>query len=280
MSLQNKTIVIYGVTSGFASEFTHSANVIFSAPESDELKELLACMKIRDNNVDGSIHCFKDNNTVDHWNTQSKLITLAVEKYNYVDVIFSLAGIFDIPQLNNLSVEQLVTEATLELNMASIVTLNRLAIRQFIKQGESGCIINTCPLVGACGDLFDPLFFAAKSGIVGITKSYASLLESTSIRVNCIVPDIQAKKCVERFNPRLSDSLGGEGDLEWLSYDHCIKVYLAIIESTNTNGYTWTVTANQSSFDSLSKTIQLLKSYINCRKKGKMTSCRKLEIIF
>jgi NADP-dependent 3-hydroxy acid dehydrogenase YdfG len=60
----------------------------------------------------------------------------------------------------------IVTDAAaLERHLASVITLTRLAIRQFLKQGGSGCIIHTCPLSGTCGYIFDPLFFAAKSAV-------------------------------------------------------------------------------------------------------------------
>lgn len=88
-----------------------------------------------------------------------------------------------------------------------------------------------------------------KIQIIGITKSYASLLESTNILVNSIVPDIHGnvhdttqKKftiMVYYLNSALSDSMApmdGGSHLEWLSYDHCIRAYLAIIENTCISG--------------------------------------------
>jgi NAD(P)-dependent dehydrogenase (short-subunit alcohol dehydrogenase family) len=82
-------------------------------------------------------------------------------------------------------------DATLQLNLTSLFYANRAAVRQFLKQGTGGSVLNMSSVLG-----FSPspahfathAYAAAKAAIVGMTKSAASYYAPRDIRLNVIAP--------------------------------------------------------------------------------------------
>jgi NAD(P)-dependent dehydrogenase (short-subunit alcohol dehydrogenase family) len=82
-------------------------------------------------------------------------------------------------------------ETTLQLNLTSVFYSNRAAVRQFLKQGTGGSVLNLSSVLA-----FSPspahfathAYAAAKSAIVGMTKSAASAYAPHDIRFNVIAP--------------------------------------------------------------------------------------------
>ncbi len=125
--------------------------------------------------------------------TSDRAVTLAVESFGRLDALYHVAGGSgrsrgDGP-LHDLTDEGM--SYTLDLNLSSLMVSNRAAVRQFLKQGEGGCIVNMGSVLGWSPS---PEFFAshayaaAKAGIVGFSKSIASYYAPHNIRVNVIAP--------------------------------------------------------------------------------------------
>jgi NAD(P)-dependent dehydrogenase (short-subunit alcohol dehydrogenase family) len=80
---------------------------------------------------------------------------------------------------------------TLALNLHSVIYSNRAAVRQFLAQGRGGAILNMGSVLGWSPS---PEFFAthvyaaAKSAIIGFTKSIAARYAPQNIRANVIAP--------------------------------------------------------------------------------------------
>ena len=80
---------------------------------------------------------------------------------------------------------------TLNLNLRALFLSNRAAVRQFLKQGTGGSVLN---MGSALGQWPSPRFFtthayaAAKSAAIGFTRSCAAYYAPQSIRFNLIVP--------------------------------------------------------------------------------------------
>ncbi len=80
---------------------------------------------------------------------------------------------------------------TMQLNLTSIMYSNRAAVRQFLAQKSEGAILNMGSVLGASPS---PHFFAthayaaAKSAIIGFTKSIAAYYASANIRCNVLAP--------------------------------------------------------------------------------------------
>ncbi|MDB6139612.1 MAG: hypothetical protein JWO94_2684 [Verrucomicrobiaceae bacterium] len=80
---------------------------------------------------------------------------------------------------------------TVDLNLTSVVYSNRAAVRQFLKQGGGGAILNVGSVLGWSPS---PQYFAShayaatKAAIIGFSKATASYYAKDDIRVNVIAP--------------------------------------------------------------------------------------------
>lgn len=90
---------------------------------------------------------------------------------------------------------------TLDLNLTSLMLSNQAAIRQFLLQNKGGTILNMGSVLG-----FSPsprhfathAYAAAKSGIIGFSKSIASYYAANNIRINVIAPALVETPMAQR----------------------------------------------------------------------------------
>lgn len=91
--------------------------------------------------------------------------------------------------------------ATLTLNLESLILSNRAAVRQFLRQGTGGAILNMSSVLGWSPS---PQFFAthvyaaAKAAVIGFTRSIASYYAPQRIRANVIAPALVETPMAQR----------------------------------------------------------------------------------
>lgn len=86
-------------------------------------------------------------------------------------------------------------EETLRLNLTSLFYSNRAAVRQWLKQGGGGAVLNMSSVLG-----FSPsphyfgthAYAAAKAAVLGLTKASASLYAAQGLRFNVVAPALVA----------------------------------------------------------------------------------------
>jgi NAD(P)-dependent dehydrogenase (short-subunit alcohol dehydrogenase family) len=91
--------------------------------------------------------------------------------------------------------------ATMELNLTSLVYSNRAAVRQFLAQGSGGSILNMSSVLGwspSPQHFATHAYAAAKSAIIGFTKSIASYYASRNVRCNVLAPALIETPMSER----------------------------------------------------------------------------------
>jgi NAD(P)-dependent dehydrogenase (short-subunit alcohol dehydrogenase family) len=82
---------------------------------------------------------------------------------------------------------------TIRLNLTSMFLSNRAAVRQFLKQGGGGVVLNMGSVLASSPS---PRYFgtfayaAAKSAIVGMTRSAAAYYAGENIRFNVVAPGL------------------------------------------------------------------------------------------
>lgn len=82
---------------------------------------------------------------------------------------------------------------TLEWNLTSLMLSNQAAVQKFLEQGGGGTILNMGSVLGFSPS---PHFFsthayaAAKSAVIGFTKSIAAYYAKNNIRVNLVAPAV------------------------------------------------------------------------------------------
>lgn len=82
---------------------------------------------------------------------------------------------------------------TLELNLTSVFYSNRAAVRQLLSQKSGGAILNLTSVLAFApsGEHFAThSYAAAKSGIIGLTKSCAARYAPDGIRINALAPGL------------------------------------------------------------------------------------------
>ncbi len=84
-------------------------------------------------------------------------------------------------------------EKTLSLNLTSMMLSNRAAIKYFLATGKGGTILNMSSVLGfspSPGFFSTHAYAAAKSAIIGFSKSIAACYAKDNIRVNVIAPAV------------------------------------------------------------------------------------------
>lgn len=198
-SLSGKSFAIVGGTTGLGLSAAKAlvdegASIAICGRTQDSLKQALddlgeAAVGICGDATDSS--------------TSDDLVALAVEKFGTLSGLYHVAGGSgrsrgDGP-LHEMSDEG--WEFTLDLNLTSLAYSNRAAVRQFLQQGSGGAILNMGSVLG-----FSPspehfsshAYAAAKSAVIGFSKSVASRYAKDDIRVNVIAPALVETPMSER----------------------------------------------------------------------------------
>jgi len=138
--------------------------------------------------------------------TIEKAIEMAHEKFGMITGLFHVAGgsgrRFGDGPLHEMTLEG--WNKTFELNLTSMMLSNRAMINYFLENKKPGVILNMGSVLGYSPS---PKYFvthayaAAKSAIIGFSKSIASYYASDKICVNVVAPSLfatpMAKRAVE-----------------------------------------------------------------------------------
>jgi NAD(P)-dependent dehydrogenase (short-subunit alcohol dehydrogenase family) len=197
--LKNKNIVIIGGTTGLglsaAKAFVaNGANVVVVGRSEESVAE---AKKILGNNA---IAISGDATNPD---TAINAINICIEKFKTFDGLYHVAGgsgrkMGDGP-LHELTLEG--WNKTMELNLTSLMLSNQAAVKMFLERKTAGTILNMGSVLGYSPS---PQFFsthayaAAKSAIIGFTKSIAAYYAKNNIRINVIAPALVETPMAQR----------------------------------------------------------------------------------
>lgn len=118
------------------------------------------------------------------------LVEASVGAYGRLDVIFNNAGIAQTKPFLAITDED--WHRVMDVNALGVLICMQEAIRQMIKQGEGGKVINTASIAGKQG--YEPLahYSASKFAVVALTQAAARAFGAQRINVNAICPGVVA----------------------------------------------------------------------------------------
>jgi NAD(P)-dependent dehydrogenase (short-subunit alcohol dehydrogenase family) len=126
------------------------------------------------------------------------LVKKTVEKFGRLDVAFNNAGIEGVwaPIIRESEEDW---DRTIDINLKGVWLCLKYEIRQILKQGGGGAIVNMASIFGLVGSAGAAAYSASKHGVVGLTKTAALENAKNGIRINAVCPGFTETPMAERI---------------------------------------------------------------------------------
>ncbi|HRJ86741.1 MAG TPA: 3-oxoacyl-ACP reductase FabG [Ignavibacteria bacterium] len=181
MKLDNKTAIITGGASGIGLEsaklfISEGANVIIADLNESEGRPAAEALGSR---------CRFVKTDVSDKSSAYFCVMEALKRFGSLEILVNNAGITSDASLHKMSSEQF--EKVIDVNLKGVFFMTKYAAAQ-MAENNYGRIINTSSIVGLYGNFGQTNYAASKSGVIGMTKTWARELGRKGITVNAVAP--------------------------------------------------------------------------------------------
>lgn len=144
-----------------------------------------------------------------------------------LDVLINNAGITRDATLKKMSAED--WQKVIDVNLSGVFYCGKAAA-EIMSEQESGVILNASSVVGVYGNFGQSNYVATKSGVIGLSKTWARELGRKGIRVNAVAPGFIETPMVNTVPENILEKLKNQTPLGRLGKPEDIAsayVYLA-----------------------------------------------------
>jgi 3-oxoacyl-[acyl-carrier protein] reductase len=120
------------------------------------------------------------------------------------DILVNNAGITRDARVQKLTEDQ--WDAVINVNLKGVWLCTKFATPHMIAQG-SGVVLNAASIVGLHGNFGQTNYAAAKSGVIGMTKTWARELGPSGIRVNAVAPGFVQTDMIAHVPEKVLDTV-------------------------------------------------------------------------
>lgn len=129
------------------------------------------------------------------------MVAFTEKTFGGLDIAYNNAGV-GTPQPRFPDAKPTDWERTLFIDLWAVAAGIQAEVPAMRKSG-GGVIVSTASVAGLIGYMPDPIYAAAKHGVVGLTRSLTYLLPEANIRVNCVCPGVVDTPMVHRIREDL-----------------------------------------------------------------------------
>jgi len=207
--LNDRTAIITGASRGigratallFAGE---GAAVVVADVNTDAGSEVVESIQ-----SDGGTASFVSVDVTDSDQVQA-MIDHAVEMYGGVDILVNNAGITKDATLKKMSEEAF--DQVVDVNLKGVFNCTKAALPA-LTDSDHGRVLNAASVVGLYGNFGQTNYVATKSGVIGMTKTWARELGRDGVTVNAVAPGFIETPMVDTVPDKVLEQLKGRTPL-------------------------------------------------------------------
>ncbi|HWB64224.1 MAG TPA: 3-oxoacyl-ACP reductase FabG [Chitinophagales bacterium] len=133
-----------------------------------------------------------------------KATAAVIAHFGKIDILINNAGITRDASLQKMSIEQ--WQQVIDVNLTGVFNCTK-AISAGMVERNYGRIINTSSIVGLYGNYGQTNYAAAKSGVIGMSKTWARELGKYNITVNAVCPGFIATDMIATIPQKVIDAM-------------------------------------------------------------------------
>lgn len=129
----------------------------------------------------------------------------AAARFGGLDILVNNAGIVADARLVKMTLDQ--WQRVIDVNLKGVFLCGQRAAQLMIDGGRGGVILNASSVVGLYGNFGQSNYVATKSGMIGMTRTWARELGRYGIRVNAVAPGFIGTEILRDMPQKVVDAM-------------------------------------------------------------------------
>ncbi|QED47502.1 3-oxoacyl-[acyl-carrier-protein] reductase [Cytobacillus dafuensis] len=204
MKLEGKIALVTGASRGIGREIAlelarQGADVVVNYSGSEERANHVVAEIKEMGRKAIAVQCDVSNS-----DSVANMVKETIDTFGKLDILVNNAGITKDNLLMRMKEDE--WDDVININLKGVFLCTKAVTRQMMKQ-RSGRIINISSIVGVSGNPGQANYVAAKSGVIGLTKTSAKELSSRGITVNAVAPGFITTDMTDKLNEEVKEQM-------------------------------------------------------------------------